>query len=200
MISESDFLESIQCNLALINCRPNHFREINLHQYAEQTYSRIVQGRVIRKPCYELTVMTTRRGIIQFIVRKGYIADFLENMTNHVSQYTKCLDIFDTRSQPVEYETKLVNIQCSLKIKHFALMLLLRTDPANLRSHAKNHGLGIELVNPEVCAAWNIRCQGCCLRINRKTHTLTARNFDEAYDLLTKTKIFLDTLLNKESI
>ena len=101
-------------------------------------------------------------------------------------------------TEPVNYETKLVNIQCSLKIKHLALTLLLRTDPVQLRSLAKIHGLSIDLVNPELCAAWNISGQGCCLRLNRNNHTLTARNFDEAYDHLTKIKSFLDNLFSKK--
>ena len=114
MIAESDFLEDVQVNLVFVYCRPDRLRTINLHKFAADTGLAITQGRVILRPDPRLTVMFSRKGIIQLIAKKDFIPTFIQDMDNYVKKFTKQIDVYDEiTSEKNDNLTRVVNVQCT---------------------------------------------------------------------------------------
>lgn len=187
------FLKSFTPNLVFISCTPEHERNINLHEYARKYTCKIVQGRCVRRPYSELTVLITRRGYLQFMVRKTDIPTFLKDVDIHMYHYAPGMDEFDQNiRQSCTYAWRLVNLQASVMIDHCMMAAIGRISEAS--NLARKFDLHIALVNPEILTACNIAWAGNSLRLNKNVHTLTAKSLDDANQLLAKVSYFLDSL------
>ena len=198
VVQLTDFMRSLRTNLVMVNCRPlaGLIRNINLHKYASTYSCKIAQGKVIRRPTRTLTVLTSRRGCIQFLARYD-TSEFLADLESYVTHYVAELRRFDESTESHDlYSSEIVNVQATVTLHHEGLHLFLTTDERLLKSTAGNFDLRIDLVHPEVHSSWNIAHNDSCIRINRHKHTITARSFENVKSILAKLEAFLDNLVS----